>query len=248
MEKFYFKGTQAACLAHYASSTFNEDPRMGLALFTGTTVHPTVHRWLRGTAVPIGENAIGVRYYLELLGYEISENPRDPVLQEIGRMVAYDIATVEDLCKEVGAVTDYGRNLMLAALLGRAPISDDRLAVLESFALSFRDIIDEKKREIIAQLPHRMSQTKPAEPIAQRPTPSPILVTTTPSSDKLSVSLVTSLAHLVQAAIPLAEIVNSDKCSPEDRKKLRDLAGGNGVFRLANLLNRLCGEKARSQL
>lgn len=248
MDRFHFKGTQAACLAHYASSTFSEDPRMGLARFTGTTVHPTVHRWMRGTSVPIGENAIGARYYLELLGYEITENPRDPVLQEIGRMVAYDIATVEDLCKEVGTVTDYGRDNMLGVLLGRISVSDERRAMLESFALSFRDIIDEKKRELIAQLPHRVPQAKSAEAIVQRPVPSPISAITAPPSGKLSMSLVSSLAHLVQATIPLAEIVNSDKCSPEDRKKLRDLAGGDGVFRLANLLNRLCGEKARSQL
>ena len=45
--------------------------------------------------------------------------------------------------------------------------------------------------------------------------------------------------------LPLAEYVESDACTPEERKLLRALAGIDGVFRLANVLNRLCGEKVR---
>jgi hypothetical protein len=62
--------------------------------------------------------------------------------------------------------------------------------------------------------------------------------------------VIDALAHLILAARPLAERVESNDFSPEDRRRLRELTRvnrgrSNAVFELSTLLNRLCGERAR---
>ena len=54
-----------------------------------------------------------------------------------------------------------------------------------------------------------------------------------------------ALAHLLQAMIPLANSLQSDEYSVEERKQFRAFAGDN-VFELSTSLNRLCSETARS--
>ena len=56
------------------------------------------------------------------------------------------------------------------------------------------------------------------------------------------------LAHLVQVALPLADLANSDKFSPDDRSRLRELSGKSTIFELKNVLVRLCSEHARREL
>lgn len=56
---------------------------------------------------------------------------------------------------------------------------------------------------------------------------------------------VEKLAQLIRDSIPLSERVNSDEFDQKDRDKLRELTGSDGIFRLSNLLNSLCGERAR---
>lgn len=56
------------------------------------------------------------------------------------------------------------------------------------------------------------------------------------------IDIVETFALQVKAMIPLAEVIASDRCTPGDRRRLRSLAGEEGVFKLSTLLNRLCSE------
>ena len=63
--------------------------------------------------------------------------------------------------------------------------------------------------------------------------------------------IVNTLAHLILATLPMAERVLSDDFSSADRSRLRELTQNgrsNAVFELSNVLNRLCGERARKEL
>jgi hypothetical protein len=53
---------------------------------------------------------------------------------------------------------------------------------------------------------------------------------------------------LLQSVLPLVEHLASDAAKPEDRKRLREMVPGNGVFKCANALNKLCGEEARKSI
>jgi alkylhydroperoxidase family enzyme len=58
-------------------------------------------------------------------------------------------------------------------------------------------------------------------------------------------SIVRPLASLLQAALPLARVLESDDCSDQDRQRLRELVGAEDFFELTNLLHRLGGRHAR---
>ncbi len=57
--------------------------------------------------------------------------------------------------------------------------------------------------------------------------------------------IVAPLAALLEAALPLARVLESDDCSDEERQRLRDLVGHENFFDLTNLLHRLGGKRAR---
>jgi len=57
--------------------------------------------------------------------------------------------------------------------------------------------------------------------------------------------VICDIASSVLELLPKVELAISDSFNPADREKIRDLADEDGVFRLANRLNRLCGERAR---
>ena len=55
-----------------------------------------------------------------------------------------------------------------------------------------------------------------------------------------------SLAHMLIAALPIAKLIASNEFSTEERANLRELAGAKTIFDLSNMLNALCGERARA--
>ena len=65
--------------------------------------------------------------------------------------------------------------------------------------------------------------------------------------------IIKELAILVNKALPLAQRLESDEFTPEERERFRSLTAiqrsySNAVFELNNLLSRLCGESARRLL
>jgi hypothetical protein len=61
-------------------------------------------------------------------------------------------------------------------------------------------------------------------------------------------SLMKGFAHLVQGMLHQADFLLSDAFTSDDRDKVRQLTGGDGIFLLSNRLNRLCGERARREI
>ena len=55
-----------------------------------------------------------------------------------------------------------------------------------------------------------------------------------------------SLAHMLTAALPIAKLIASNEFSIEERADLRERAGAKTIFELSNMLNALCGERARA--
>ena len=60
--------------------------------------------------------------------------------------------------------------------------------------------------------------------------------------------LLQTFADLVDVMLPLAKHLNSSNITSQERAKLRELTGKDGIFKLSNLLNRLCSETARRNL
>ncbi|HEU4914453.1 MAG TPA: hypothetical protein VFT16_03570 [Candidatus Saccharimonadales bacterium] len=79
------------------------------------------------------------------------------------------------------------------------------------------------------------------------PAATPMTVPTQASPDAPSkFQFLLESARTLGSILPLLRHLASDACTPEDRASLRNLLGEDGMFELSNLVNQLCGERARN--
>lgn len=242
-----FNGTTEQCLHHLAATAFDRDPGEALASFVGATKHPTVDRWFSNRAKPVGEYLLKIRYFLELLGYHVNElEMLDPTVRDAGRLVAFSIIEPDDLAKEFGyRATENAKDSMMRVLFGKSVPSADKIEKARQMLDACADLVEEKRREIIGNLPVPKKAGNGQDRDQRIAAVAPAHV---PRRQDRNESVIDALANMVKAMIPIADLVLSDDFSPEQRKNLRERADVDGVFRLSNLLNRLCGERARNQL
>ncbi len=248
MEKqVVFRGGTADCLAHLAQAIGSDQvKRQTLTNFVGVTT-ATVSCWLKGQRLPTGEPLLRLRFYLEFLGYDVQElRSLDGVVRAVARLCAFQIVGLTEVSRLVGyADRPSGHNdTLLAIFRGAQGVNKDRLEKFESLVGQYE-----------TQLEWKVSST-PKIPLNGRATMESEIATKPAALKPLKPKSVLSfqdkrvtmevLSNLIQATLPLTQYVESDQFTPQDRAALRDLVGGDSVFRLANSLYRLCGERARS--
>jgi hypothetical protein len=233
-----FKGTTSECLASFASRP-NSVEQLSQML-PGAHIR-TIERWLKEKhQEPAGEYLIRVRVTLAMLGYEVAEFAQlSPVLQKACKLCALDITSIDDLVIAFGYEQgSTGRTQLFKVLREGVGMMPERQRRVEEFIADLDGLISEGESAFKARFALR--QQAPVAPCESR------AVHTAPSGD--AKAILDSLAHGVTALLPLADRVLTDDYSASDREYLRAAAGGNGVFRLANALYRLCGERARTQI
>lgn len=237
MTKHPLTGTTAECLAHFAA----HGNRKLLRSFIPAVDIRTIERWLSGAAKPVGENLIRVRIFLDAIGYRVSELEKlDPPVLDACKIVAFDIASVDDIVGELGYPSAIGaRSQTFRVLIGHARVLNNRLTRLKSFTESASDLVQEQEKSFSKRF--SVPKKEPALPAQKPRAPSPM-------GENRNDAVIAALAAMTRAMLPLAELALSDEFSAEERQKIRDLSGGDGVFRLSNKLNRLCGERARNEL
>lgn len=244
-----FTGTTAECLVHLAQATKVDHfaKRKVIASFAGVG-DSTVYRWFRGVMQPVGEPLLRLRFYMEFLGYNVQElQALNPPVRDTARLFAFGITTLSEIAQLVGYSEGRGgTDTLLAVFRGTHGVSKQRLEQFTSFVELYGEQLPEKKR---ATQKIQLNGTARAEAdVDQAPVRPTVVQTLRPASQKPPSSreaLIESLAGSVKALIPLARAISSDDFTAEDRARVRELAGGDGVFTLANLLYRLCGERAR---
>lgn len=223
------RGTTQECLTHLGRQVPSSDVERGafykpIADFTRRS-HSTVGRWFKGESAIEGESLLRLRYYLTKLGYQVSElEMLHPTIRELGRVIAEGKIEFEKAVDLIGIDRD---QLYRTVLRGVMPL-DDRL---------------ERIAELVKELGGGTSAGR-SERVVTREVASR-------KGDQANAGLsredtILSLACLIKAATPLAQAIVSDAFSAEDRQRLRDLAGKDGVYRLSTIMNRLCSEAARS--
>ncbi|MFZ1987879.1 MAG: hypothetical protein WAV21_02505 [Minisyncoccia bacterium] len=245
-----FTGTTAECLAHLAKATKVDHfaKRKTIASFVGVG-DSTVYRWFKEMMLPVGEPLLRLRFYMEFLGYDVVElQSLNPPVRDAARLFAFRISTLSEIAQLVGYSEGRGgTDTLLAVFRGTQGVSKQRLEEFTSFVELYGEQLLEKKRatqkvqlngDVRAELDIDQASARPASMVqALRPTSQK-----PPNSRD---ALIESLAGSVKALIPLARAISSDDFTAEDRARVRELADSDGVFTLANLLYRLCGERAR---
>lgn len=222
-------GTTEECLRHYGHTVLTA-PRSRKALvarkplmdFVGVTDPDSTRDWLLyQKPMPRGEYLIKTRYFLEAMGYEVLElTALRPTVYRLGCLIAYNKIRIEDAMEELGI--RQRSHLLKYVIDPGEPPNAERLSAMERLFERF---------ESGAVVP-----TPPAQTAKSCSTQNGIL------DHEL---VIATLAHLVNAAIPLAQLVASNKFTSDERRELRETAGFERVFRLSNAMNQLCSEKAR---
>ncbi len=205
----------------------------------------TGHQWFDANIMPKGENLLKLRLILELNGYYLVEKTSiSPGIWKLGNLIALGSVSLEEARHVLGFknVQD-----VYNLCFGKQKTSPERMASLENFCRLFETDPESKKeyQKKLKQWQENSVFVKPGnKPVPESPTKTaPRLIERT--------AAIKSLAHLIRAAIPLAEYIVSDDFSIQERERLRELTKegrSNGVFDLSNLLNRLCTETARKAI
>lgn len=239
-------GSTLKCFRHFLEADMPDfDKRKTLSEFTGVPTEPTIRRWFKGTATPVGEYLIRLRYFLDTLGYEVAElETLNPMVSKLGRILAYRLKTIDEIADALGYTSSQRAGQMLVVLHGVSGLSADKLRKAELFVETMRLTLDQETTRRRALLRVGKKETKelliqPARSAAQMANGSGR------GEKKL---LLRSAARQVTDLTEIADFLLSDSCSVEDRKKLHELAGADSVLKLITRLRRLCSETARRQL
>jgi len=163
-----------------------------------------------------GEDLIRLRYFLEKKRFEITEfSELTSDIYELGKLIAYRRIALKAVASELGYPTDE----LLRKLRGK-----------RNFVKSGRDALS----KILERFGIRVDRNNGENPSEDSQL----------SREERKVS-VEKLAKRINEISPLAEKVDSDDFTKVDRNYLRALTGGDGIFKLSNTLNHLCGERAR---
>lgn len=196
---------------------------------------------------PKGLPLIRLRIFLEILGYKVKEIKQlatKPSVYHLAEMLAFGTLTPDAAVTilQYSCVQDVYR-LVLRGM--KSPIAS-RKKILEGLWEEQKSQVEQRRREL-----QEVIGVSPL--LLEREASIPIAFVPTKKKPTQAVSLgrnteLETLGHLVLAALPLAEKIASNDFSEEDRKKLRQITGGDAVYRLSNAMNQLCGEKARNQI
>lgn len=236
--------------------------RQLLGEFTGANQEQTINRWLSGKLQPGGEYKWRSIAFFSLLGYKIQ------LFEAAGyhykraiELLALDVITADKLAGEgFGFAGQEPKSRMYRVFEnGETPLSPVRTVTLQNFIdqhvedlTAAKQLFDEQYGAIklaaveISSQPESVVVIPTAQPAAAvrplRPTASAVV------RPKLSHdTILTSAANFAQGLLPLLELIASDAFSAAERAELRERAGGDGIFKLSNILENLCGERARNQ-
>lgn len=202
----------------------------------------SVQRWLATGKLPEGLPLIRLWLFLEAAGYriELLEKLKKSALYHLAEIVAFGIKLVSEMTEELGFTQEQS---VLRLAHGGSATTLAREVIIDKCYQTHESRIQEERVKLL-KLVGKKEDTSKVQP--------PVPTVRLQPEQKVSVSehanMLQTLAYLILAARSIATRVASSEFSAEERRRLRELVGMNGVFDLSNALNKLCGETARSQM
>ncbi len=252
-----FTGTTQECLEHFSQGNrFNTPEREACKLrnavseFFGIN-HQTGYGWFSQFRLPTGENLLRLRFFLSLLGYEVVERNVVPkILREFSDMVCLRTLSFEEAAYLIGGTAVPA--VLLDVSFGRYGVSGEREEKITELVELYKKEATVKLEEWKTKIESFGLANFSAIKIVPAQTPESSKEDSKPVLARLNGEVVKTLAHLILAIKPWAELLLSEEFSPEQRQQLRELTATNGrsnaVFEVSNALNRLCSERARKEI
>lgn len=240
-------GTTDQCLRHLESVIEKQSDfyniREQFARIVGVSSQ-SVYRWAKEKKVPTGEALIRLRYYLEHLGYCVTElESLKPRTRTLGRLFAFRVVTLDEIVDTLEFDGDRQNisDMVIALFRGPRGTTEDRVRSMDQLTV----VHEGKLPKLLTTVPKVVtlnpanSTSREEAPVAHRD----ILPRNISQS-----AWVVPLAQMIKGMVPLAEMALSDGCTAVDRENVRALAGAENVSRLSNLLTQLCSEATRNVL
>jgi len=214
----------------------------------------TIRRWMTANSVEgvEGINAIKLRIFLELVGYNVAElaSIRSTV-KTFAEILAFGIVTTEEACLYIyGDFELRTLNRTYDLFFGRSQKAmPETMAKIESFVQNHRSEVAVQRRLWQEKLQKNVQLEESSTPrvIAEKSAhgvQALALPVGTPGAKDVVKSTFIALAR---SLVEITEYIASDAFTAEERKTLRAAAGEQVVFRLSTATARLCNETSRTQ-
>lgn len=231
-------------------SSLSREP---MASFCGVTTR-TVERWQYGRSIPQGEPLVLLRVFLWVQGFPVHELVTlSETARKLTALLVFGGFTTDNLKINLNY---YNVHDVFRVLHGSGNCSPERILEVNALWAQYRELLSSEQLQLVEgdfskYVRQEVSSTVLPEGDVKsedlRSPGSPESSEHVSEPSKLEVSLET-VAYLILCLLPMAEALASERFSSEDRRSLRDMTGGRGVFELSNALNQLCGEEARKRL
>lgn len=247
----------AACLKDFARRFEGRNyaaQRKRISEFVGCSHDSSVIYWLSGKYQPHGTSFWKTVVFFHLIGYRVEEFEQLRMeYQKAVILMGAGMVSPEELAEVFGYESKQQVSQLLVVLRNNSQLSADKMTAIRTYVDDNASTVVEVKKQVqtdyrdvllATQLTEVVPRAAPPEPAGQ-PEATPDVVAGL--SPEVTIAV---LADLIKAALPLAQWLESDAATEDMRAQLRERSGraADGVFRLGNLLNRLCGERARQSL
>lgn len=258
-------GTVIDCLASFSQKIGGDHKTRNTICDLLGIGHSTGKRWFSAKGVlPVGENLVRLRYLLELYGYEVFElKCLPPDVYNFGKLIAFGTISIEDAINllDIGSHrsrTNHFADGLYRILHGKDGTDTEKTAKMKEVVDSFQKELNSKIQFWKDTL--NIKEIVEADQVGTAACP--FVLTDQVDTDQVDIDtnqvdqldhniVLECFHHQVLAMIPLAQAVNSDGFSQEERRLLRVWTKKdrtNGVFELSNLLLKLCSETARKEI
>lgn len=247
----------------------NSKERGYLGEFIKADQSSTVRRWLTGEKLPTGERKWRAICFFEKIGYCVSERTALlPVYWCAIELFAFDIVSAEAIATGGFNITGIDpKDSLLKRIERNAKMTSKKACAVFDVESMYEEELGNAKRVFYEKYGDVMLSVLEV-PSTQQKTPVPVVglkavpddtslekqknnlkpkITRVESTQLSHQTVLLTLGHLINGIIPLAGMVASDTFSRDERAQLRALTGDDGIFRLSNLFEQLCGERARKQ-
>lgn len=246
-----FRGTMAECLDLLPSG--DSQTITEIAEFCGVS-RISAGRWLGGRKYPKGEKRIRLCTLLDLSGFEVVEMARverySQVSHDLGRLIGFQVATPEEVLQALQSSAADSSHLW-QVLHGNSRLMPRNEVLAKEFITAKQPELDVARQHAkpltaaaeVVDVPKQIRRSSSRTP-RRKAAPSPVVKDLAPVTDD-EIDHVKALATYLRIALPLAELLVTDRFDELDRKRLRKLVGVEEFFNLTNLLHRLGSSRAR---
>lgn len=237
-KKYKFHGNVEDCLKHFLEHEKDGAKEIVSSL---SVTEKTVKSW--GEILPRGKVMIGLIAFLSSQDYGVEEFLRLPsFLQKILFLLGLNIFDYSTMIEELGYKTDKDLLRILSLDVGLTP--EKRAKAIE-IGDAMEDLVQERIKEINPGT--KSEESRKEDPPAPSPAENQTLdMTPSEREDEEDLSAMEeSMVHLLQAILPLAEILIADDTPKEIRDAVRKSLPRKVLLRVTTALNRLASERAR---